>query len=87
MLQAAKLVQDAAQGPYITFSGIRVALAGFWTHVVWGTDHSLSGSIGVFQDSADTKITQLDCIVASKKDVLGLEISMNYSSAVDIFES
>ena len=87
VLKSAELVQNAAERPDVTFSGVRVALASLWAHIVRGTDHSLSRSVSVLQHPTNTKISKLDRVIASEENILRLQISMDHPTTMDVFKS
>lgn len=86
MLQRAQFVKNAAEGPHVTLVGVRLALADFGRHVVWGSLDGEGLVVRVFQNFANAEVAELDGVVAREKNVLRLQIAVQNVALMHVLE-
>jgi hypothetical protein len=46
----------------------------------------LGSGVRIFKDATDAEIAKFDCVVAREENILSLEISMDNSASMDVFQ-
>lgn len=77
VLEGTELVQNDAQGPHVVLGVVGSVEADLGGEVVWGTDAGASLCECAGEGFADAEVTDLDVVVASEEDVLGLDIAVH----------
>ena len=86
MLQGAKLIQNAAQRPYVWRIGVRLRLTNLGRHIVRRSLYWEGKVNHTRQDRRYSKIAQLNRIILGQEDILWLKITMQYFSTVNILQ-
>lgn len=84
MLKGAKLVENAAERPYIAFVIIWLLLTKFRTQVIWSSDDSVSHVLCLVEQLGHTQIPDFDLVIFAQKHIDGLDISMQYFVGVQV---
>ncbi len=85
MSQCHHFIKNATQGPDVTLLVVGLLLADLGRQIVRSSDGRLGTIICMLEDSRDTEISYLDLISLCHEDVLGLQITMQNLSIVDVF--
>ena len=86
VLESAKLIQDAAQGPYVRLIGIRLVLAYLRRHVVRRALHCERVVARALQHLGYTKVPEFDSIILGQEYILRFQIPVENLAAVDILQ-
>jgi hypothetical protein len=86
MSQSDHFIQDATERPNVTLLVVGLFLTNLWREVVGRADSGLGTVIGVLENSRDTEVTDLDLIRLCHKNVLGLQITMQDLSIVNVLD-
>lgn len=86
-MKGAHLIEEHSKGPDVSLKTVLLVLDDLWSEVVWGSNHSFGLRLGVTENSGDTEVTKLDHTACSEEDILGLKITMQYFSIVNMFKS
>jgi len=82
--QCHHLVEDATEGPDITFLVIRLFLADFRREVIGRADGCLGAIISMLEDSSDAEIADFNLTALSHEDVLRLQVTMQDLAVMDV---
>jgi len=86
MSQSYHLVQDAAERPNIRLLVIRLLLTDLRRKVVRSSNGRHCTVVGVLEDSSNAKVAYLDGAILVHKDVLGLQVAVQYFPVVDVLD-
>jgi len=84
MLKGAKLVENAAERPYIAFVIIWLLFTKFRTQVIWSSNDSVSHVLCLVEKLGNTQISDFDLVIFAQKHIDGLDISMQYFVGVQV---
>lgn len=76
MLQSAEFIQDAPQGPDVTFIVIRQVLPDFWRHIIRCSHIRACKCHGTGEKAGRAKISQFHFSIVGEEDIFGLDISV-----------